>query len=386
MLADSDVRVLGSSEAIAAVRDIEVLADGSVWILNSVEPLVVGFGPEGNVLRAFGRQGDGPDEFGAPAGFVVGDIDGEAWVFDRRRHALVRVSGSRTTDAVRSLRHDSLPSGAVVGGMNLLSEAVRTARAGRSLVLPRRSAEGETDIMGFWRSTWAADLVALDLDTGSLGTVVELRSALGDPTPHFDLTGVPLPIPLWFRLWAVCADSEIRVYDRLRNELRGFALDGSEVEPIALPSPRYDEVSAGHFASIAFDAVLVESMGEVGMMRPALTGADSARIMAEVMTRVEAEPVRLAEVLPRYVDYRCDEEGTQWIQPLDLDDHGGFWNGLAGSRVWLRIAPDGEIHTVRLPERFDPYRFTPAKIWGIRRDELDVASVAWIDLPPRPSR
>lgn len=34
-----------------------------------------------------------------------------------------------------------------------------------------------------------------------------------------------------------------------------------------------------------------------------------------------------------------------------------------------------------LPERFDPYRFTGDRIWGVLRDELDVASVAWIETP-----
>ena len=65
-----------------------------------------------------------------------------------------------------------------------------------------------------------------------------------------------------------------------------------------------------------------------------------------------------------------------WIQPLDLDV-----GGLAGGPAWLRIARDGDLREVHLPARFDAMRFTPSVIWGTQRDELDVASVASIELP-----
>ena len=57
--------------------------------------------------------------------------------------------------------------------------------------------------------------------------------------------------------------------------------------------------------------------------------------------------------------------------------------GMRGGPAWLRIAPDGETREVRFPERFDPYRFTSGRIWGVLRDELDVASVAWVEDPAR---
>jgi hypothetical protein len=36
---------------------------------------------------------------------------------------------------------------------------------------------------------------------------------------------------------------------------------------------------------------------------------------------------------------------------------------------------------VRFPERFDALRFTSDRVWGVLRNELDVASVAWIEWP-----
>jgi hypothetical protein len=55
--------------------------------------------------------------------------------------------------------------------------------------------------------------------------------------------------------------------------------------------------------------------------------------------------------------------------------------GLRGGTAWLRITPGGVSQEIHLPERFDPYRFTSERIWGVLRDELDVASVAWIEAP-----
>lgn len=104
--------------------------------------------------------------------------------------------------------------------------------------------------------------------------------------------------------------------------------------------------------------------------------ADSARIMEALRSRGSAPPDRLANLLPRYLDLRCDERGTLWLQPFDIEE-----GGLQGGPVWLRITSDGESREVRLPDGFDPYRFTSERIWGVRRDELDRASVAWIEVP-----
>jgi hypothetical protein len=81
-------------------------------------------------------------------------------------------------------------------------------------------------------------------------------------------------------------------------------------------------------------------------------------------------------VLPQYVDLRCDDAGRTWLRPMDLDA-----GGMVGSATWLRIDRDGAVREVTFPERFDPYRFTDGKAWGVVRDELDVAALAWLELP-----
>jgi hypothetical protein len=68
--------------------------------------------------------------------------------------------------------------------------------------------------------------------------------------------------------------------------------------------------------------------------------------------------------------------GHSGCNPYDIER-----GPLEGGVVWLRIASDGSTNEFRLPDGFDPYRFTSKRIWGVQRNEMDVASVAWIALP-----
>lgn len=199
---------------------------------------------------------------------------------------------------------------------------------------------------------------------------------MGDLEARFEelSSGTP-PFPLWTRLWAVCADREIRLYDFVRDELRGFTAEGVEVDPVAVPVP-FTEVTPRQFARAAFDLAAVELAGAVRPGFADMSAADSARIVEGVVARLEGAPGELAGQLPKYVDFRCADDGAMWLRPLDLE-RGGLWGGP----VWLRIGPDGGTREVRFPERFDPYRFTGGRVWGILRDELDIPSVAWVEAP-----
>lgn len=371
VLDSTDVRVLGTSESIAEVRDLEVLPDGSVWLLNSLEPFFVGFGPEGALLGIHGSEGGGPEEYRFPSSLVAGGIDGEAWVFDLRRHALVEVSEPESAWSEMPLPRDALPPGSLMGGMDMMSPIVRTARLGDEIVLPRTTGSMDDGLFSFRLAILGADLLALDPATDSVRTVVALGDVLDDPAAGFERTDGG--VPLWYRLWAACGDDRIRVHDRVRNELRTFGPDGAELEPVALPPVRLTSVTPRQFARAVFPLREAEITGAVGRE---LTSADSARALNEMAQSLQGTPEQLAAYLPRYVDLRCGDDGDVWMQPLDLER-----GGLAGGPAWLRVAPDGTTDEVHMPARFDPYRFTGGRIWGVQRDELDVASVAWIEEP-----
>jgi hypothetical protein len=268
------LNVLGTSEALAVVQDMEPLPDGTVWAENSVEPFFVGFGPGGDTIATHGRAGGGPDEFRAPAGLVVGGMDGEAWVYDRARHALVRVSTPEALAAV-PLPRDAIPPGSVMTGLGIMGRTVRVATLGDEVVLPRWSGTGEFSAIEFWTTMWNADLVALDPATGSVRTVLSLGEVMGDLASHFEsLNSQFPPFPLWYRLWAVCGN-EIRIYDFVRDELRGFTAGGAEREPIPVPPP-FTEASPHEFARAVFDLAAAERVGAVTEGVGTMPAADSA--------------------------------------------------------------------------------------------------------------
>lgn len=299
-----------------------------------------------------------------------------AWAFDRRRHALIRISSPGDARAELQLPREAIPPGSVLTGMSLLGSTVRTARLGDDVLLPRRSGTGEIEASSYWTTIWNADLVAFDPETGSVRTVLSMREAMGDLTSHFEgLSGGFPPFPLWYRLWAVCSDDELRLYDFVRDELRGFAAEGVELDPVPVPPP-FTEATPRQFARATFDLAVAERAGAVTTGMAEMSAADSTQILNGVIQRLEGTPQQLGGLLPKFVDFRCSDDGTMWLRPLDVER-----GGMRGGPAWLRIAPDGEIRKVRFPERFDPYRFGSQRIWGVQRDEFDVASVAWIAVP-----
>lgn len=334
-----------------------------------IEPLLVGFGPGGEPLGEHGFFGGGPEEFVRPVGLVTGGIEGEAWALDTGRRAFIRVSRPGDPWAPISLSPDSFrPSPSSVRDVSLVR--VRTARLGEEVILPRSVPPQESGMASFWLGVWGADLVAIDPADGTARSVLRLMDVLGDPTPHWPPTPDFLPFPPWFRLWTVCSNREIRVHDRIRNEIRGFTPNGLELEAIALPEPTLTSVSEEQFATAMLEVAAMEAAGSVGR---APLRVDTARLLPFLRGRIEGDPTQLARLLPRYVDLHCTEDGALWARPFDIDV-----GGLRGGPTWLRIAGDGRLQEVRLPPRFDPLRFTTDRIWGVQRDELDVPSVAWI--------
>lgn len=365
------IEVLGRSDSLSRVRDLEVLGDGRVWVLNSGAPYFLGFGPDGELLGVHGSPGGGPDEFPLPSAFLARGWEGEAWVFDIVRHALIRISAPEGDWAELPLPRASIPPGSIVPGMNMLDSSARTVRLGREIIVPRTNTARDGGIPQFRLSSLRPDLVAVDPETGAARTLVALGEVMEDPSAGF--VAVAGGFPLWYRLWAACGDDLLRVHDRVRNQLRGFDGSGTEVAPVDLPPVPFSEVSPRQFAAAVFGLRQAEVTGDVATR---LSAADSLRLLDQMAQRVEGAPHELASYLPRYVDFRCEEDGTMWLQPLDLDA-----GGLSGGPLWLRIRPDGSARDVRLPARFDALRFSGSRIWGAYRDELDVPSIASIPLP-----
>ena len=367
-----DLRVLATSEGLSHVVDLEVLPDGRVWVFNSTAPFFVGFAPDGAPLGSHGVSGGGAREFRRPLGLVEGGIDGEAWVLDEIRRSLVRVSRPDEAWEEMSLNADSLPPTSLMGGDDGTFTRVRASRLASLVVLPRTTLSGDGSFPSMWRSMWGADLVSVDPSAGgTTRTVVPLGTVLGDPLVDsgFDMS-IP-PFPIWFRLWATCGDREIVVYDRLRNQLRGFSPTGREFPAWDLPDPAFNELSRDEFAQAVLDVAAFEAAGSIELEPPAV---DTAALLPAIYARMRGNDRELAAVLPRYTDLRCSDDNVIWMRRFDPID-----GGLRGSTTWLRVTGNGSWREVTFPERFDPRRFRAGRAWGVLRDTYDVASIAWVE-------
>lgn len=255
----------------------------------------------------------------------------------------------------------------------MLGGSVRTVRLGREFIVPRTSATLEGGVLNYRFAVMRPDLVAFDPETREARTLVALAEVLDDPAGDFIPIAGGFGFPLWYRLWAACGDNVVRVHDRVTNQLRGFDGSGAELPPIYLPPVPFTEVTARQFAGAVFAIRRAELTGDVWSR---LSPEDSVQVMNQMVRSVSGRPSELASYLPRYVDFRCSPDGTMWLNPVDLDA-----GGLRGATLWLRIALDGTIREVHLPERFDALRFSDSRVWGVFRDGLDVPVVASIGLP-----
>ena len=133
------------------------------------------------------------------------------------------------------------------------------------------------------------------------------------------------------------------------------------------------EVAPQDFARVVFPLRQAEITGGVG---DRLSSEDSLRLVTQMARGVKGSAAELAAYLPPFVDFRCSPSGTMWLRPIELDGAG-----LAGGRPWLRVDRDGGSRVIMLPPRFDALRFLEDRVFGALRDDLDVPSVAWAQLP-----
>ena len=84
--------------------------------------------------------------------------------------------------------------------------------------------------------------------------------------------------------------------------------------PIDLPPIPFTEVGPRQFAGAVFELRQAELTGDV---RGRLGEADRLRALNQMVQMVSGSPEELASYLPRYVDFRCSEDGTMWMHPFD---------------------------------------------------------------------
>jgi hypothetical protein len=354
------VHVMGTAETLAYVIDLEPSPDGGVWVLNNREPYVIAFGPDGRVVSTAGKRGQGPHEFRTPVAIVSGPASEDVWVSDGGRGTLVRVTGPEdgwrelalprdSAGLVRPITFDNL-------GMGVGRQWLNKLEVGFVLGRPRPGTNGTARL-------WNADVVLLDPVSATLTTLFSPTDLLGDPTGSLGAPGLALmPYPMW----AMCSARTFVVYDPLRNAVRRIE-DGQETSSHPLPPERHIEVTLDR----AFRIVYEQMKQDV----PAAQRPDSATMYEQLRAEFDGARMEMSTVFPEYSGLNCTGDGVIWIQPFDIET--GY---MGRGPQWLRIAPDGTTRAVTLPARFRAYRFAGGRVWGVMLDELDVQSIAWIQL------
>lgn len=367
-LSADDLQVVGTSEVLSLVRDLKIDTDGTVWVLNNTAPFLVAFDPDGGIIAEIGEQGEGPRELRDPVTLAAVRAGGPGldgvWLFDRARHAMVRVSapGLSPEEALTS-RVVPFPPDQVdlysllsrVGGMPMPDAWI--AVAGRS-VLAALPADGSPRGSGYW----TAQVHDLSLADSAVTVRWDMTEWLPDPEDHHPGATEFIPMPLW----AFCPDGSGWLYDPVRHRVR--PLSDPEAEGIELPAARHAELTADRMFELLVPRMIDEIPND---QRPP---DDQLRDLFE--REIGGILDRFADEMPEYFQMQCGTDGTLWLQEL----HWAEGYGGAGLN-WVRLPAGGVAQVIRMPDGFRAMRFTDGRAWGIVRDELDIPSLTWIGLP-----
>lgn len=354
----SEVRVLGTTDAIAGITDVAPAGDAAVWILNEAEPFFVAMTMDGEVTDTWGRQGGGPAELRRPVGLVTDGGTGNVWAYDPARGAVVRVDGSQSDPETIPLTGPRSPGDLPLSFENAGTGAGRPwLRSGDDgFLLARGTGQGALRL-------WHAVIVELDRD-GTTEPVFDVGDRLGDPASKYGDASEFLPFPMW----ALCHGPSLAIYDPVVNTVRRFSMDGEESGVHALPTERQLELTP--------DRVFRMVWGMVRESAPGGTTPDSAQLHQQLEQTWEEVTAVASKTFPEYADLRCAPDGSLWMERFDPD------LGMMGrSPFWIRVTRAGDVGSLVMPEGFTPVRFGSDRIWGIVTDDLGVEAAAWVPYP-----
>jgi hypothetical protein len=83
----------GAESVLNRPLDLEVDAQGNIYVLDWGDVDFKVFAPDGRLLRKFGKKGQGPGEFDTPAQFVLA-ADGRIFLLSGRQHQLITLDGA----------------------------------------------------------------------------------------------------------------------------------------------------------------------------------------------------------------------------------------------------------------------------------------------------
>ncbi len=354
------ISVVGTSDQLALIEDIQLADDDTIWALNSTEPFLVNLSLEGEVLRVIGRAGGGPGEFSWPTTLVAEDGGAPIWVYDVGHNALIRVPDSGEPTETRRLPRDSTSATRLNSHEYLwMNNGGRTWIAGTPDGLTFAKAD---PALPWIYATWSTEVVRLSGDD-ALERVASTSRLVDTPEDVYGDARRFLPYPIW----SACPSGSLALYDPSSNAVRRVDSDGRPLASYELGPERLVEITTGRVLRTVYPGVLRNRL---------MTDPPAEDVLLEAFRRdYEGRSEEFAKVFPEYVNLECGAGDVLWIQRFD-SERGQMGRGPD----WIRVRNDGSRRLVTFPEHFRPYRFAPDRVWGVHTDELGVEYVAWTAL------
>jgi hypothetical protein len=334
-----------------------LLGDGGFVILENQAREVRRYGPDGEHVASFGRQGSGPGEFSLPVAIGPGHADSvHVWDLQQRRLTTMSTGdgGVRTQDF-----------GAALGELGqALANLQGILRDGTLVVRNVGMRPPPADVPdGVHR--FPIQLVAL---TAS-GAVADRPMAVlaGDEIFHLAVDGrAHLPVLAVSPIWGLTSPASARG-DRV-------VFGASERIDLALLDGRGDTVRVltGQAAGRSVDAAEVDSLRSValdGMDAPGfrnLPPAAQTSVVEPQKVRIRQAPAR--EVTPAFDLLRVDSDERTWVRLVGPR--------FAPNDQWLVSDRTGEpLGAVTIPAGFQFLDARDDRLLGVRPDELGVPLV-----------
>jgi hypothetical protein len=325
---------------------ISVASDGRMFVLDAQALHIKVFDDNGRYIQTLGGPGSGPGELGRGVGFCLMAAGDTVWVPDLMNQRINRWA----------------PDGAVLPSIPLpfsqmLPATFRYTSAGeityqvRPIPLPNAPAPDSMDTI---------------LLFGSDGSIADtlMRFPTGE---GFGIRGGAPQFNVWYPepAWDVTDGLKI-VYGVSDNYRFGIYSDGGTPERIV---------------TMPFDAAEVtdrERQVVLDFLREMATdqGAPPERV-AQFLSMVN-----FGEYIPAFSTILSGPRGTVWVQHIQSigdmteEELEGFNIQDLGAPDWDVFDADGRyLGVITMPHRFAPRGFANDRIYGVWRDELDVAYV-----------
>lgn len=359
IVGSDDIRIVGTSEAIAHIEDLMPLPDGAAWVLNSTAPFLILLSSEGETLRVAGERGSGPGELSWPTTLVRDPSSGDVLVYQPTPGWLMPVPNEPGDEQTLSAINVSSP-------IRLNSyEWLWTNNGGRAWIEGTEEgfvfAEPSAGLPWIF-SLWSTEVARLGED-GQVERIVSTAEVVGDPSTHFPGVRRFLPYPIW----TSCPSGSLAVYDPSQNVLKRLSATGELLAVHALPPER----------RVAMTSERVFATVYPGILRNRLMAQPPERdVLYEMFKRdYEDRASEFAVWFPEYVHLDCSDGDILWLQQFDST------NGQMGrGPLWLRVTAEGKVGSAEFPLSFRPMRFQEDRVWGTHTGEFDVEYVAWTEL------